>query len=135
MQGICGMKYTGASSISIPERLDRLRKMEKAWRTLSWTDTFETTARVRWPLPPGSSFPYALEGNILAIISAPDGLLDPGSVIVHRLPSKLRGISHKTWMWNCPARASRIAIDPLRDLIVILTIEGGSSKCVPFYAL
>ncbi|KAI0033244.1 hypothetical protein K488DRAFT_70019 [Vararia minispora EC-137] len=119
MLDVCGMLDTGHGNLTMSERLDGLRSYEGAWRTLANSGLLE----------------FRQEATRLARIDVRDGIVamicdkvGANAVVVHRLPSMLRGISHRTWQWPCTTSVQRLLIYPMLDLALLASYNEQKTK-------
>ncbi|KAF9270047.1 hypothetical protein L218DRAFT_982719 [Marasmius fiardii PR-910] len=94
------------SKLSVAEKLNALRKHQRAWDKLSWN------CELRHPMAGGSL--WELFGNVLAQQDLSGGL------IFRQLPSRYRGIQDKEWRVTPDFRARDFGIDPSQDLLVLV---------------
>ncbi|KAI0259611.1 hypothetical protein BC834DRAFT_610499 [Gloeopeniophorella convolvens] len=114
-----GMQCGEDSNIDAVTRLQKLQEHQKAWETLSWS---ESSA---WSSASKSLFdkrlPLIASGGLLAYITGSIGR-NPhaiASLAVQRLPSKLRGVEEKHWDLDLSFYPWQFDVDEAQDLVVL----------------
>lgn len=107
--GRSGMEDSPLSALSIPERRERLRAYNDAWKQLRWS------ACVELPIADERSFKMGVApGGILTFVSKRDP-----KIIFVQIPSNLRGISMRQWELPLSFVPHQYALDPSEDILVV----------------
>ncbi|KAI0258417.1 hypothetical protein BC834DRAFT_1045882 [Gloeopeniophorella convolvens] len=111
-----GMQCGEDSHIDAVTHLQRLQEHQKAWETLSWSESSAPEVLNTINLPPIAS------GGLLARIKY--NFIDGNHLVsvalaVHRLPSKLRGVEEKHWDFILGFHSWQFDVDEVQDLAVI----------------
>jgi len=101
------------SSMSIPERRERLQAHNDAWRNLRWSACVHL-----FDIHPNTFAMDVAQGGILTFISRTEG-----KIMFVQLPSKLRGIPMRQWEHSFPFLPSVCTLDPSEDVLVVLQRE------------
>ena len=107
--GRSGMEDGPLSTLSIPERRERLRAYDDAWKHLRWSDCIE--------LPTFGEHTYDMDispGGILTFVSK-----SGHKIIFVQIPSNLRGIPMRQWELSFSFVPHQYALDPSEDILVV----------------
>ncbi|KAI9443021.1 hypothetical protein H4582DRAFT_1922057 [Lactarius indigo] len=109
--GRCDMNDGPLSTLSIPERRERLQAYDDAWRSLRWSACVNVLNIPNHEYNEMSIAP----GGILIFISGRES-----KIIVVQIPSNLRGIPMRQWELKLSSVPRECALDPSEDILVIL---------------
>jgi hypothetical protein len=110
--GRSGMEDGPMSTLSIPERRERLRTYNDAWRHLRWSACIE--------LPNTKKCKYDMDiapGGILTFVSR---LGRENKIILVQIPSISRDIPMRQWEHSFSFVLHQYALDPSEDILVVL---------------
>jgi hypothetical protein len=116
--GRSGMEDGPMSTLSIPERRERLRVYSDAWKDFRWSACIEL-------LPNIKKSDYVMDiapGGILAFVprGASPRRADNCKIIFFQIPSNSRGIPMRQWEHPFPPVLHQYALDPSEDILVVL---------------
>jgi hypothetical protein len=107
--GRSGMEDGPQSTLSIPERRERLKAYNDAWKHLHWSACIE--------LPDIDVVTHDMDiapGGILTFVSEREG-----KIIFVQIPSNLRGIPMRQWEHSFSFPPRQYALDPSEDILVV----------------
>ena len=108
--GRSGMEDGPLSTLSVPERLERLRTYNDAWKHLRWSACIE--------LPNIDVVTHDMDiapGGILTFVSRRNN-----NIIFVQIPSNSRGIPMRQWEHSLSFVPHQYALDPSEDILVVL---------------
>ncbi|KAH8993058.1 hypothetical protein EDB86DRAFT_3078885 [Lactarius hatsudake] len=109
--GRSGMEDGPLSVLSIPERRERLRSYNDAWKHLRWSTCIElpnTERRHNMDVSPGGILTFA------------SGTEREGKLVLVQIPSILRGIPKRQWELSFSFTPYARALDPSEDILVVM---------------
>ncbi|KAH8977165.1 hypothetical protein EDB86DRAFT_3093011 [Lactarius hatsudake] len=109
--GRSGMEDGPLSVLSIPERRERLRSYNDAWKHLRWSTCIElpnTERRHNMDVSPGGILTFA------------SGTEREGKLVLVQIPSILRGIPMRQWELSFSFTPYARALDPSEDILVVM---------------
>ncbi|KAH9175667.1 hypothetical protein EDB89DRAFT_2135507 [Lactarius sanguifluus] len=109
--GRSGMEDGPLSIVSIPERRERLRSYNDAWKHLRWSTCIElpnTERRHNMDVSPGGILTFA------------SGTEREGKLVLVQIPSILRGIPMRQWELSFSFTPYTRALDPSEDILVLM---------------
>ncbi|KAH9073386.1 hypothetical protein EDB83DRAFT_2541231 [Lactarius deliciosus] len=109
--GRSGMEDGPLSIMSIPERRERLRSYNDAWKHLRWSTCIElpnTERRHNMDVSPGGILTFASETE------------REGKLVLVQIPSILRGIPMRQWELSFSFTPYTRALDPSEDILVVM---------------
>jgi hypothetical protein len=101
------------STLSIPERRERLLAYNDAWKSLRWS-----SCKKVFTIPDHDTSAYDLSiapGGILTLLSKRDC-----KIIFMQIPSNLRDIPMQQWEVSLSFGPQACALDPSEDVVVVL---------------
>ncbi|KAI9450775.1 hypothetical protein BJY52DRAFT_158494 [Lactarius psammicola] len=112
--GRCGMDDGPLSTLSIPQRRERLQAYDDAWKSLRWSACINVLN-----IPDNAYNKLSIApGGILTFISGRDS-----TITFVQIPSNLRGIPMRQWELSFPLLPRACALDPSEDILVILQLQ------------
>ncbi|KAH8993064.1 hypothetical protein EDB86DRAFT_3078924 [Lactarius hatsudake] len=105
--GKSGMDDGPLSALSIPERRERLRAYNDAWKHLRWSACIELPAIRRYDMD-------IAPDDILTFVPERDR-----KITFVQIPSKLRSIPMRQWELSFPFVLHQYALDPREDILVL----------------
>ncbi|KAH9020499.1 hypothetical protein EDB85DRAFT_1896146 [Lactarius pseudohatsudake] len=121
--GKSGMEDGPLSTLSIPERRERLRAYNDAWKHLRWSACIELPAIRRYDMD-------IAPGDILTFVPERDH-----KIIFVQIPSKLRSIPMRQWELSFPFVLHQYALDPREDILVLYEWRPHPSGNYRFHSL
>ncbi|KDQ64393.1 hypothetical protein JAAARDRAFT_28021 [Jaapia argillacea MUCL 33604] len=119
---VAGMEDGRNCTLSVAERLSRLKRLQQSWLELRWSEeqTLVKSSRRVWEIA----------GGVWGCTTGPRGLF------FAQLPSVLRGISSREWSIQDVGFTIRdFTIDPSQDLLVILELSNSAGHPRSLYFL
>ncbi|KAI0299472.1 hypothetical protein BC826DRAFT_966929 [Russula brevipes] len=113
-----GMCDGQLSVVGSAERLDRLRRSQTAWKSLTWREPadFPYWKKIR-------SVPAAVSGNLMVFYNIASSPSPGQDLLLLRFPSELRGIPEQRWSLNLDCDyINAICVDNSQDLLCFLSI-------------
>ncbi|KAH9175662.1 hypothetical protein EDB89DRAFT_1945944 [Lactarius sanguifluus] len=110
--GRSGMEDGSLSIMSIPERRERLRSYNDAWKHLRWSTCIE--------IDRCSHYVDTSPGGILILVPR---TRREGKLMFVRIPSILRGIPMRQWEFSFSFLPQEHALDPSEDILVVMECD------------